>query len=74
MGRFLSLTIFLTILLGLVLHWHVEIPWLTGWVGRLPGDLIIRKGAITLYFPIVTSAGISLVLALLLSGLFGKEK
>ena len=33
--------------------------------GRLPGDIIYRRGNFTLYFPIVTSILISLVLTLL---------
>ncbi len=72
MGRFLSLTLFLIVGLALVLHFHMEIPWLTSWVGKLPGDLVIKKGAITLYFPIASSAVISFVVSFLLSILFGK--
>ncbi len=33
--------------------------------GRLPGDLVYRKGNTTFYFPIVTSILISLLLSLL---------
>ncbi len=36
-------------------------------VGRLPGDLYIKKGPVTFYFPFVTSLVISVVLSLLLS-------
>lgn len=36
-------------------------------VGRLPGDIYIRKGSFTFYFPIVTSLVISLLLSLILS-------
>ena len=35
-------------------------------VGRLPGDILIKREYFTLYFPIVTSLLISLVLTLLL--------
>ncbi len=34
-------------------------------LGRLPGDLVIQRGAGTFYFPIVTCLVISLVLSLL---------
>jgi len=34
--------------------------------GRLPGDVIIRRGSFTLYFPIVTSILISVLLTLVL--------
>lgn len=35
-------------------------------IGRLPGDLVVRRGSFTLYFPIVTSILISLLLTLVL--------
>ncbi|MDI3540895.1 hypothetical protein H0A61_02365 [Koleobacter methoxysyntrophicus] len=35
-------------------------------IGRLPGDIYIRKGNFTFYFPIVTSILISIILSLLL--------
>jgi hypothetical protein len=34
---------------------------------RLPGDIVIRRGAFTFSFPIVTSVVLSLILTLLLS-------
>ena len=34
-------------------------------LGRLPGDVIYRRGNFTFYFPIVTSLVISLILTLL---------
>ena len=41
-------------------------PFLSRYVGRLPGDVIVRRGNFTLAFPIVTCLVISLVLSLLL--------
>jgi hypothetical protein len=38
-----------------------KVPWL----GRLPGDILIKKRHVTLYFPLATSLVISLVLTLL---------
>jgi hypothetical protein len=38
----------------------------TGWVGRLPGDILIRRKNFTFYFPLATSVLISVVLTLLL--------
>lgn len=35
--------------------------------GRLPGDIVIRKGSGTFYFPLVTCIVLSIVLTLLLS-------
>jgi len=34
-------------------------------LGRLPGDIVMRKGNATFYFPIVTSIVVSIVLSLL---------
>jgi hypothetical protein len=34
-------------------------------LGRLPGDIFIKKGNFTFYFPLVTSIILSLVLTLL---------
>lgn len=33
-------------------------------LGRLPGDIVIRKGNSTFYFPLVTSLLVSVVLSL----------
>jgi DUF2905 family protein len=35
--------------------------------GRLPGDIVIRKGSGTFYFPLVTCVVLSIILTLLLS-------
>ena len=39
------------------------------WLGRLPGDIVVRRGPVTIYVPIVTSVLLSLFLTLVL-GLF----
>ena len=36
-------------------------------IGRLPGDIVIRRGNGTFYFPLVTSILVSIILTLLLS-------
>ena len=50
------------VVVGLVLMLSDKIPFL----GKLPGDIHIKKGQSEFYFPIVTS----LVLSLLLSAIF----
>ena len=40
-------------------------PKLPGRLGRLPGDIIIRRDNFTLYFPLVTGLLLSVVLSLL---------
>lgn len=36
-------------------------------IGRLPGDIVVRRGNSTFYFPIVTCIVLSLLLTLILS-------
>ncbi|MFB9761161.1 DUF2905 domain-containing protein [Ectobacillus funiculus] len=35
-------------------------------IGKLPGDILVKKGNVTFYFPIVTFILISIVLSLIL--------
>jgi hypothetical protein len=35
--------------------------------GRLPGDIIVRRGNATFYFPLVTSILVSIILTIVLS-------
>lgn len=37
-----------------------------GWVGRLPGDIYIRRGNATFYFPLATCILLSAIISLLL--------
>jgi hypothetical protein len=67
MGRFLIVTGFLIVILGVIIHFKVAIPWLTGWIGKLPGDLAIKKGNMILYLPLATSALLSIILSLVFS-------
>jgi len=39
---------------------------LLGWLGKLPGDILIKRDHVTFYFPLATSLLISLVVSLLL--------
>jgi len=65
-GRVLiSLGVFI-ILMGLFL---LAIGKVSG-IGRLPGDIIFRKGNFTFYFPLATSILLSLLLTLLLNLVF----
>ena len=51
--------------LGALLWLFSGVPWL----GRLPGDIYVRRGNLTFYFPVVTciliSVAVSLIFALL---------
>jgi hypothetical protein len=48
--------------LGLAMLLAAKIPW----IGKLPGDLIWRGKNITVYFPLMTSLIVSLVLTIVL--------
>lgn len=67
MSRFLALAIFCIAAIGLVLHFGVDLPWYLDWVGKLPGDILVKKGKLTIYVPATTSVLISLVLSFILS-------
>jgi hypothetical protein len=61
-GRILLVSGLILTGLGLVFVLGGKIPFL----GRLPGDIVIRKDGWTLYAPIVTSLVLSVLLTLLL--------
>ncbi len=61
LGKMLILLGVFIILMGLLLLVGEKIPW----VGRLPGDIIVRKKNFTFYFPLATSILISIILTLL---------
>jgi hypothetical protein len=61
LGKMLILLGVLILIIGLLLLVGEKIPW----VGRLPGDIIIRKKNFTFYFPLATSILISIILTLL---------
>ena len=47
--------------IGLVLSFSPRLPWL----GRLPGDLYIRRDGFSLYFPLASCLVVSLLLSLI---------
>lgn len=55
---------------GLVLLVGGGLLWLvirTGFLGSLPGDIVIRRSNFTLYFPLMTCVILSLLLTLVLN-------
>ncbi len=62
LGKLLILLGVFIIIAGVLLLMGGKIPW----IGKLPGDLIVRREKFTLYFPNTTSIVISIVLTLLL--------
>lgn len=63
LGRFLVVVGMVAVLAGVVLMLVPRIPWL----GRLPGDITINRGPVTVYFPLMTSIVVSVVVTLLLN-------
>jgi hypothetical protein len=62
LGRLLLVVGAVIVVLGLVLTFAGRIPWL----GRMPGDIVYRRGNFTFYFPLATSILLSLVLTAIL--------
>jgi hypothetical protein len=49
--------------IGVLLMVGDKIPW----IGKLPGDIIIRREKFTIYFPIVTCIILSILLTIIFS-------
>ena len=62
MGRLLIVIGLVMAGIGLLMVWGLPL-------GRLPGDIIVRRGNFSFYFPLTTSVVVSVVLTLLLSWL-----
>jgi hypothetical protein len=60
LGRYLIFIGVVIIVIGALLTFFGKFPW----VGRLPGDIIIRRENVTIYIPIVTMLILSLILTL----------
>ncbi len=62
----------LMVILGVILltagNFSGKVPWL----GRLPGDIYLRREHWTFYFPVATSILISVILTIIFS-LFGRR-
>jgi hypothetical protein len=63
LGRFLVVVGIVAVLAGVVLMLAPRIPWL----GRLPGDIVVNRGPLTLYVPLMTSLIVSVLLTLALN-------
>ena len=68
LGRMLILIGVVSIVFGAVFVLFGKVPW----IGRLPGDIIIRRGNFTFYLPIVTMLLLSLILTILFN-LIGRK-
>lgn len=60
-GKILVMAGLVMVAVGVLLVFSDRVPWL----GRLPGDIFVRKGNFTFYFPLATSIIISIVLSII---------
>ncbi len=61
-GKLIILFGVILVIVGLVITFWNKIPL----IGKLPGDILIKKKNFTFYFPIVTSILLSLFISLIL--------
>jgi DUF2905 family protein len=66
LGRTLVVLGGLVVLVGLALMLVPNVPWL----GKLPGDILVKRERFTVYFPIVTCLVLSVVLTLIVNLFF----
>ena len=62
LGKTLIVMGIIIALVGVVVSLAGKLPWL----GRLPGDIYVKRENFTFYFPLATSIIISVVLSLLM--------
>ena len=68
LGRLLVIFGLLLVVIGAIFIFAPKIPW----IGRLPGDIVIRRGNFTFYFPVVTCIILSILLSILARFFWGK--
>ncbi|MCJ7646157.1 DUF2905 domain-containing protein [bacterium] len=61
LGRILVIFGIVLILVGLIITSGIKIPYL----GRLPGDICIKRPNFTFYFPLTTCILLSIILSLI---------
>jgi hypothetical protein len=61
LGKILIIVGVVIVLLGVILLWLPKIPFL----GKLPGDVLVKRENFTFYFPLATSLLLSLLLSLI---------
>ncbi|MCD6472426.1 DUF2905 domain-containing protein [Candidatus Aerophobetes bacterium] len=60
-GKSLIILGVIILIIGVLFLWGNKIPFL----GRLPGDIFVRRGNFSFYFPISTCIIVSLILTLI---------
>ena len=68
-GKLLITIGLILVALGLVINYA---PWLVNWFGKLPGDIRIEDENKSLFIPITSSIGISIILSIVANIFFRK--
>ena len=62
-GKTLIIAGIVLVIAGLILYWKAPVPWL----GKLPGNIHVKRDHYEVYFPIVTSILLSILLTILIN-------
>jgi len=62
-GKIITIVGIILVVLGLIFVLGDRIPFL----GKLPGDILIKKGSISFYFPVITFLLVSVVLTIIIN-------
>jgi len=65
LGKVLIVAGAVILVAGVLIMIAARVPFLNS-LGRLPGDVVLRRGSTTIYIPIVTSLVLSVLLSLIL--------
>ena len=63
LGKILLIVGGIIVILGLILLFSNQIPFL----GKLPGDIMVKKNGFSFYFPIVTMLIISILITIIVN-------
>ena len=61
-GKLLIIFGVIIVIAGVIIYFFDKIPFL----GKLPGDIVVKKKNFTFYFPLMTSIVVSVILSLIL--------
>jgi uncharacterized protein HemY len=61
MGKMLIVMGIFLVIIGILMNTGLKIPW----IGRLPGDILVRRENFSFYFPLTSCIIISIILTLL---------
>ncbi len=65
-GKLIIILGIFLVVIGVLIVLAPKIPY----IGRLPGDIYIKRDGFTIYFPLVSSILISIILTLILNFIF----